>query len=154
MKRDAELAALNSNYVNGRVRCLLMSHELLWGLDMWTELHVTVSIAEVSKSQKIHSNPSNASKWGEESDTSHLDEYTPATLLFPFFFCPEISAASPQRSGKGEREWWGPLLRRVDYLMKGNQLERYGGLWTFIHLAWPLLSFHDGLWLFRGRDQS
>lgn len=58
---------------------------------------------------------------------------------------------SPQRVGKGKREWRGSPLRRVDYLMKGNQLERYAGLWTFIHLAWPLLNFHDGLWLFRGR---
>lgn len=48
--------------------------------------------------------------------------------LFRLFLCPETSAVSPQRGGRGEREWQGPLLKRVDYLMKGNQLERYGGL--------------------------
>lgn len=48
MKRDAALAALNSNYANPRrVRCLLMSHEPLWGLDMRLEPHITVSVAEV-----------------------------------------------------------------------------------------------------------
>lgn len=76
-------------------------------------------------------------------------------LTFPLFTsCLKISAISMQRGVRGEREWQGPLLRRVDYIMKGNQLERYGGLWTFIHLVWPLLNFHDGLWLFRGRDQT
>lgn len=70
-----------------------------------------------------------------------------------FFLSWEVCSFSTE-GWQGEREWRGPLLRRVGYLMKGNQLERYSGLWTFIHLAWPLLNFHDGLWLFRGRDQS
>lgn len=48
----------------------------------------------------------------------------------------------------------GQLLWRVNYLMRDNQLECYSPLWTFIHLAWPLLTFHDGLWLFRGREIS
>lgn len=53
-----------------------------------------------------------------------------------------------------KKMWQGQLLWRVDYLMRGNQLECYSSLWTFIHLAWPLLNFYDGLWLFRGREIS
>lgn len=41
MKRDAALAALNSNYRDRwRDRCLLMSLEVLWGSDMETEPHI------------------------------------------------------------------------------------------------------------------
>lgn len=53
-----------------------------------------------------------------------------------------------------QKMWQGQLLWRVDYLMRGNQLECYSLLWTFIHLAWPLLNFCDGLWLFRGSEIS
>lgn len=76
---------------------------------------------------------------------------TQQLFSFSFFSLPQDICRIPTEGWQG---WWRPLLRRVDYLMKGNQLERYGGLWTFIHLAWPLLNFHDRLWLFRGRDQS
>lgn len=105
-----------------------MSLEVLWGLDMETEPHIKVSVAEVGRSQKIDSSLSTTSKSGAETATPQIDEYIPAIQLFPFFLSPEMSAVSPQRGGRGEREWRGPLLRRVDYLMKGNQLERYGGL--------------------------
>lgn len=153
MKRDAALAALNSNYrEQWRARCLLMSLEVFWGSDMETEPYIKVSVAEVGGSHKIDSRLSTTSKWEDEPATPQIDECIPSIQLFALLS--QIPTASPQRGGRGEREWQGPLLKRVDYLMKGNQLERYGGLWTFIHLAWPLLNFHDGLWLFRGRDQS
>lgn len=98
-----------------------MSIEVLWGLDMETKPHIKVSVAEVGRSEKMDSSLSNTSKWRGEPATSQIDEYIP---VIPLFF---LFAVSPQRGGRGEREWRGPLLR-VDYLMKGNQLERYGGL--------------------------
>lgn len=45
-----------------------------------------------------------------------------------------ISAVVVQRSSMGEKHWSGPLLRRVDYLVKGNQLLCYDALWRGIHL--------------------
>lgn len=105
-----------------------MSLEVLWGSDMETKPHIKVSVAEVGRSKKIDSRLSTTSEWEDEPATPQIDEYIPSIHLFPFILSPKISTASPQRGGRGEREWRGPLLRRVDYLMKGNQLERYGGL--------------------------
>lgn len=105
-----------------------MSPEVLWGSNMETEPHIKVSVAEVGRSQKIDSSLSITSEWEDEPSTLQIDEYIPYIQLFRFFLSPQISTVSPQRGGRGEREWQGPLLRRVDYLMKGNQLERYGGL--------------------------
>lgn len=153
MKRDAALAALNSNYRDRyRARCLLMSLEVLWGLG-------TSHKGQCGRGWWVMENrlkPLHNIKMGRwTSHSSNRWIHTSCPTFAPFFFLGlEISAIYIQKGGRGEREWQGPLLRRVDYLMKGNQLERYGGLWTFIHLVWPLLNFHDGLWLFRGRDQS
>lgn len=100
-----------------------MSLEVLWGWDMETELHIKVSVAEVGRSWKIDSGLSTTSKKEDEPPSPQIDE-----CMLDIQFFPEMYAGSTQRGGRGEREWQGPLLRRVDYLMKGNQLERYGGL--------------------------
>lgn len=103
-----------------------MSLEVFWGSDMETKPYIKVSVAEVGRSQKMHSRLSTTSKWEDEPATPQIDECIPSIQLFALLS--QIPTASPQRGGRGEREWQGPLLKRVDYLMKGNQLERYGGL--------------------------
>lgn len=90
MKRDMALAALNSNYrERERERCLWMSIEVLRGLDMETEPHIKVSVAEVGRSQKMSSSLSSTSKWRDEPATSQIDEYISAIPLFspPWGIC-------------------------------------------------------------------
>lgn len=73
---------------------------------------------------KIDSSLSITWKWEDEPPAPPTGGYTLAVQLLPFF----LGELSTQKGGRGEREWQGPLLSRVDYLMKGNQLEQYGGL--------------------------
>lgn len=54
-----------------------------------------------------------------------------------------MSAVLVQRSSRGENYWSGPLLRRVDYLVKGNQLKCWWCTVSGIHLEWLLLNSYD-----------
>lgn len=103
------------------------------------------------------------SEWGAELGLAQiLNEYSESVVCMNTSFSDlsaQMSAPSPQTGDWGlkkkiKKMWQGQLLWRVDYLMRGNQLECYSPLWTFIHLAWPLLNFYDGLWLFSGREIS
>lgn len=81
MKRDAALAALNSNYIEQwRARCLLMSLEVFWGSDMETKPYIKVSVAEVGGSQKIDFRLSTTSKWRDEPASPRMDECVPWSI--------------------------------------------------------------------------